>query len=261
MKQLLEPLTDQQADFRYAPGKWSIKETLGHVNDTERVFSYRILRIARGDQTPLAGFEQDDYVKVSNASSRKLSDLLEEFTAIRHATIALIRSLDDASWLRRGVASGKEVRRFGKPRPDNLAEIMRGELRKGSNDMQAMNTIIEAGGIFAGDVASVTLSANRKTLAVIRWDAIRWLGEANRGAAFDLVLVDPPYAETETLARVLALLGAPDAPLTPDARVVAKHFWRDRPPERVGMLAIERDRRFGETALTFYRRTEVAEPR
>jgi len=97
--------------------------------------------------------------------------------------------------------------------------------------------------------------------SVIRWDAIRWLGEANRGAAFDLVLVDPPYAETETLARVLALLGAPDAPLAPDARVVAKHFWRDRPPERVGMLAIERDRRFGETALTFYRRTEVAEPR
>ncbi len=109
MKQLLEPLTDQQADFRYAPGKWSIKETLGHVNDAERVFSYRILRIARGDQTPLPGFEQDDYVKVANSSARKLSDLLEEFTAIRRATIALIRSLDDASWLRRGTASGKEV--------------------------------------------------------------------------------------------------------------------------------------------------------
>jgi uncharacterized damage-inducible protein DinB len=109
MKQLLDPLTDRQADFRYAPGKWSIKETLGHVNDAERVFAYRILCIARGDQTPLPSFEQDDYVKVSNASSRKLSDLLEEFTAIRCASIALIRSLDDASWLRRGTASGKEV--------------------------------------------------------------------------------------------------------------------------------------------------------
>lgn len=109
MRQLLEPLTDEQADFRYAPGKWSIKETLGHLNDAERVFAYRILRIARGDQTPLAGFEQDDYVKVSNASSRKLSDLLEEFNAIRRASIALIRSLDDAAWLRRGTASGKEV--------------------------------------------------------------------------------------------------------------------------------------------------------
>jgi uncharacterized damage-inducible protein DinB len=109
MKLLLEPLTEQQADFRYAPGKWSIKETLGHLNDAERIFTVRILRIARGDKTPIPGFEQDDYVRVSNASSRKLSDLLEEFTAIRRATIALIRSLDDASWLRRGTASDKEV--------------------------------------------------------------------------------------------------------------------------------------------------------
>jgi hypothetical protein len=109
LKQLLEPLTDAQADFRYAPGKWSIKETLGHLNDAERVFSYRILRIARGDQTPLPGFEQDDFVKVSNASSRKLSDLLEEFAAIRLATIALVRSLDNASWLRRGTASGEPI--------------------------------------------------------------------------------------------------------------------------------------------------------
>jgi uncharacterized damage-inducible protein DinB len=109
MKLLLEPLTDQQADFRYAPGKWSVKETLGHINDAERIFAVRILRIARGDETPLPGFEQDDFVKVSNASSRKLADLLEEFTAIRRATIALIRSLDDASWLRRGTASGEPV--------------------------------------------------------------------------------------------------------------------------------------------------------
>jgi 16S rRNA (guanine966-N2)-methyltransferase len=90
---------------------------------------------------------------------------------------------------------------------------------------------------------------------VIRWDVVRWLGEAGAEVAFDLVLVDPPYADTELLGRVLRLLGAPDAPLAPDARVVAKHFWRDRPPERVGMLAVERERRFGETALTFYRRS------
>src|SRR4029077_9844257 len=93
MKHLLEPLTEQQADFRYAPGKWSIKETLGHVNDAERIFAVRILRIARGDQTPLPGFEQDDYVRVSNAASRTLSDLLEEFAAVRRASVALIRSL------------------------------------------------------------------------------------------------------------------------------------------------------------------------
>ena len=91
---------------------------------------------------------------------------------------------------------------------------------------------------------------------VIRWDVSRWLAEPNVEAAADLVLVDPPYAETELLGRVLAALGSPDAPLAADARVVAKHFWRDKPPERVGMLAVERERRFGETALTFYRRTD-----
>ena len=95
---------------------------------------------------------------------------------------------------------------------------------------------------------------------VIRWDVVRWLAEANVDAAFDLVLVDPPYAETELMARVLERLGAADAPLAPAARVVAKHFWRDRPPERIGRLAAERDRRFGETALTFYRWTTSEEP-
>ena len=93
---------------------------------------------------------------------------------------------------------------------------------------------------------------------VIRWDVVRWLAEANTDGAYDLVLVDPPYAETELLARVLEILGSEAAALAPEARVVAKHFWRDRPPERIGRLAAERDRRFGETALTFYRRTTSA---
>ena len=92
--------------------------------------------------------------------------------------------------------------------------------------------------------------------AVIRWDVVRWLSEPNANARFDVVLVDPPYAETELLERILTMLGAADAPLASEARVIAKHFWRDRPPEQVGMLAAERDRRFGETALTFYRRQE-----
>jgi 16S rRNA (guanine966-N2)-methyltransferase len=96
---------------------------------------------------------------------------------------------------------------------------------------------------------------------IIRSDALRWLDGGPYGAPFDLVLVDPPYAETDLMKRVLSILGAPDAPLADDARVVAKHFWRDRPPERIGMLAAERERRFGETALTFYRRTEGGEPR
>lgn len=106
---LLSPLSDEQADFRYAPGKWSIKEVLGHVIDAERIFAYRLLRIARGDETPLASFEQDGYIKTGNFSARKLDDLLSEFSAVREATICLVRSLDDAAWLRRGTASQKEV--------------------------------------------------------------------------------------------------------------------------------------------------------
>jgi 16S rRNA (guanine966-N2)-methyltransferase len=92
--------------------------------------------------------------------------------------------------------------------------------------------------------------------AVVRWDVVRWLSAPRAGEHYDLVLVDPPYAETELLGRVLEILGTPLAPLAPGARVVAKHFWRDRPPDRIGLLASERDRRFGETALTFYRREE-----
>jgi 16S rRNA (guanine(966)-N(2))-methyltransferase RsmD len=100
--------------------------------------------------------------------------------------------------------------------------------------------------------------ADRAT--VIRHDAARWLDGGPFAAPFDLVVVDPPYAETGLLAAILAALGRPDGPLADDARVVAKHFWRDRPPERIGMLAVERERRFGETALTFYRRSERSEP-
>jgi 16S rRNA (guanine966-N2)-methyltransferase len=92
--------------------------------------------------------------------------------------------------------------------------------------------------------------------AIIRWDVVQWLAEPSVPVPFDIVLIDPPYAQTELLGRVLEMLGQIDAPLAPVARVVAKHFWRDRPPERVGMLAVERERRFGETALTFYRREE-----
>ena len=95
--------------------------------------------------------------------------------------------------------------------------------------------------------------------SIVRWDVSRWIDEAHGEAAFDVVLVDPPYAETAVLARVLEQLGRPDAPLADDARVVAKHFWRDRPPERIGRLAAERNRRFGETALTFYRRSTSEE--
>ncbi len=109
MKLLLGSLSEKEAEFRYAEGKWSVKELLGHISDSERIFAYRMLRIARGDQTPLAGFEQDDYVKAGNFQAHALTELLEEFTAVRRASIALLRSFDAEVWLRRGVANQKEI--------------------------------------------------------------------------------------------------------------------------------------------------------
>jgi len=109
MLQLFAGRSERDGNFRYAPDKWTIKEVLGHVTDAERIFTYRALRIARGDQTPLASFEQDDYVKNGGFAGRTLADLVEEFGAVRGASVALFRSFDDAAWSKRGVASQKEV--------------------------------------------------------------------------------------------------------------------------------------------------------
>jgi 16S rRNA (guanine966-N2)-methyltransferase len=90
-----------------------------------------------------------------------------------------------------------------------------------------------------------------------RGDVVRWLERDGPGAGpFDAVFLDPPYAESGLLVRVLELLGGSASLVAPGGRVVAKHFWRDRPPATVGLLASVRERRFGETALTFYRRQE-----
>jgi uncharacterized damage-inducible protein DinB len=109
MLQLFAGRSERDGSFRYAPGKWTVKEVLGHITDTERIFTYRALRIARGDQTPLPGFEQDDFVKKGAFSERTLADLSEEFAAVRSASLALFRSFPEAAWSRRGVASQKEV--------------------------------------------------------------------------------------------------------------------------------------------------------
>jgi hypothetical protein len=100
---------DEDGDFRYAPDKWSAKEILGHVCDTERIFAYRALRIARADATPLAGFEQDDYVRNGPFAQRPLADLIEDFIAVRRATLSLLRNLDEAAWSRRGIANKNEI--------------------------------------------------------------------------------------------------------------------------------------------------------
>jgi hypothetical protein len=101
--------SERDGNFRYAPDKWTVKEVLGHMSDTERIFAYRALRIARGDQTPLPGFEQDDYVRVGNFAERTLADLAEEFGLVRTATIALFKSFPKEAWARRGTASKNEV--------------------------------------------------------------------------------------------------------------------------------------------------------
>ncbi|MFZ0798965.1 MAG: DinB family protein [Terriglobales bacterium] len=106
---LLSGRTEADGDLRYAPEKWSVKEVLGHLNDSERILSYRALRIARGDQTPIEGFEQDDYVRNAPFAHRPLADLIEDYIAVRRATISLFRNLDEAAWTRCGVANKNEV--------------------------------------------------------------------------------------------------------------------------------------------------------
>ena len=108
-RDLLGKLTTEQSEFRYAAGKWSVKEVLGHMNDTERIMSYRVLRIARGDQTPIEGYEQDDYVAAGKFSRRTMDNLLQEFMTIRNATIQLIRHLDEETATRRGTANNKPI--------------------------------------------------------------------------------------------------------------------------------------------------------
>ncbi len=106
---VLSGRSEADGDFRYAPDKWSAKEVLGHVCDTERVFAYRALRIARADATPMEGFEQDDYVRSGPFAYRPLADLIEDYIAVRRATVSLLRSLDEAAWSRRGIANKNEV--------------------------------------------------------------------------------------------------------------------------------------------------------
>jgi uncharacterized damage-inducible protein DinB len=102
----LSPLTDEQSAFRYAPEKWSVKEMIGHLADAERVFAYRLLRIGRGDTTPLPGFEENDYVRAACSDRRTFSDLLAEWSVVRDASSALALSLPEADWANAGTCNG-----------------------------------------------------------------------------------------------------------------------------------------------------------
>ncbi len=106
---LLHPLDEAKARYRYAPGKWSVIEVVGHLADTERIVAYRALRIARKDETPLPGFDEDPYVAAAEFERRALADVLAELAAVRTATLALLAGLPEAAWSRWGVASGHRV--------------------------------------------------------------------------------------------------------------------------------------------------------
>jgi uncharacterized damage-inducible protein DinB len=107
-QQLIQRISPDKEEYRYAPGKWSIKEVFGHVTDTERVFAYRALCFSRNDKTPLPSFEQDDYVSEGNFSQRSLKDIAGEFRLVRLSNIALFTSFDEELMMRRGIASGFE---------------------------------------------------------------------------------------------------------------------------------------------------------
>ena len=106
---LVNDLSDAQASSPPAPGKWSVKQVLGHLCDSERVHSYRVLRFARSDETELEGFEQDDYVAAANSDSRSTAELLAELKSVRKATLSLLESLTTEDSRRSGIANGKSI--------------------------------------------------------------------------------------------------------------------------------------------------------
>ncbi len=109
LKALLGDLEEATQRHRYAEGKWSVREVVGHVNDAERIFGCRALRIARGDATPLPGFDQNAYVAPSAADTRPMDDLLGEFEALRLANVLMLRALPDEALVRMGIASGYPI--------------------------------------------------------------------------------------------------------------------------------------------------------
>jgi uncharacterized damage-inducible protein DinB len=105
----LDPLSDSQACFKPGPAEWSIKEVMGHLNDVERVFAYRLLRISRNDTTPLPGFEQEDFVRAAGFDRYALRDLVSEFEYLRRANGIAIGSMKEQALDCRGTASGYTV--------------------------------------------------------------------------------------------------------------------------------------------------------
>jgi len=109
LRSLLKGLDEEKGKHAYADGKWSIKEVLSHLIDGERIFGYRVLRISRGDETPIEGFEQDGYIENSHANERSFEDLLEELSLQRKANLRMLKNLRNDDWKRFGTASQSPV--------------------------------------------------------------------------------------------------------------------------------------------------------
>lgn len=109
LRQLAAAIPAERETFRYGEGKWSVREVFGHLIDGERVFSYRTLRFSRGDETPLPGFEENDYVAASHFDSRPISSLVDELVLLRQANLLLLRGLAPEDWPRMGTANGHPV--------------------------------------------------------------------------------------------------------------------------------------------------------
>lgn len=106
---LFTGLSEAEGGFRYAPGKWSLKDLLLHVSDAERIFAYRCLRIGRGDTTPMPGFDEDAYVAAAHADARTVAGLLADFRAVRAASLTLFRSLPEAAWMNQGTTNNRAI--------------------------------------------------------------------------------------------------------------------------------------------------------
>jgi hypothetical protein len=109
LQDIFVSMPEEKGAYAYADDKWTIKEVLSHLIDGERIFGYRALRISRGDETPIEGFEQDDYIEHSHANERSLADLLEEFNLLRRANLLVFNYLSDEDWERMGTASNSPV--------------------------------------------------------------------------------------------------------------------------------------------------------
>jgi len=130
LKAIFSEMPDARGKYAYAEDKWTIKELLSHMIDGERIFAYRILRISRGDETPIEGFEQDGYIENSNANNRPFSDLLDEFEFQRRSNMFLFRNLSDDDARRMGTANEKTISARA------LAYIMAGHVRHHINILQ-----------------------------------------------------------------------------------------------------------------------------